>query len=338
MRKIRIAQIGTSETEHASQVFGSLLGHPEVFDVLGYADVDHHDKPLHSVFSRSRQLTADEILNQPDLDAVVIECDEKLQVHYAYLAAQRGLPVHLEKPCGDSDADFDRLMDLVQEKGLLLHTGYMYRYNPAVLYALKAVRDGKLGQIYSVEAQMNCFHPPMRRQWLSNFTGGMMFYLGCHLVDLICLFQGVPEAITPLNTATGEDGVTGEDFGMALMHYPHGVSLAKVCALEPGGYLRRQLVICGSKGTIELKPLERSFGGEMVSTEMVENYLDENGKSPWGKEGKHTSFTPYNRYDDMMLSFAAMVRGEKENPYTYDYERQLHKMVLAACGQNVQWK
>ena len=32
-----------------------------------------------------------------------------------------------------------------------------------------------------------------------------------------------------------------------------------------------------------------------------------------------------------MLSFAAMVRGEKENPYTYDYELDLYRLIFDAC-------
>ena len=37
----------------------------------------------------------------------------------------------------------------------------------------------------------------------------------------------------------------------------------------------------------------------------------------------------------MLASFAAMVRGEKENPYTYDYELELYKTVLQCCGVEV---
>ena len=33
----------------------------------------------------------------------------------------------------------------------------------------------------------------------------------------------------------------------------------------------------------------------------------------------------------MMESFGQMVRGEKENPYTYDYELALYKLVLQCC-------
>lgn len=35
----------------------------------------------------------------------------------------------------------------------------------------------------------------------------------------------------------------------------------------------------------------------------------------------------------MMAAFAAMVRGEKQNPFSPDYELMVYKTVLAACGQ-----
>ena len=33
-----------------------------------------------------------------------------------------------------------------------------------------------------------------------------------------------------------------------------------------------------------------------------------------------------------MKSFAAMVRGEKENPYTLDYELALFRTIMKCCG------
>jgi len=162
MKRIKVAQIGTAEHEHSTQVYRSLLSHPDVFDVVGFANVDRHVKPLQSVFANQKEWTAEEILSMKDLDAVVIECDEELQTHYALLAAQKGLPMHLEKPCGTENESFDRLTDLIKEKNLIFHTGYMYRYNPAVQYALEKARSGELGDIYCVEAHMDCYHPKSR--------------------------------------------------------------------------------------------------------------------------------------------------------------------------------
>jgi len=41
----------------------------------------------------------------------------------------------------------------------------------------------------------------------------------------------------------------------------------------------------------------------------------------------------YGRYDAMFRSFAAYVNGEVDNPYHYEYERELHKLILRACGK-----
>ena len=118
------------------------------------------------------------------------------------------------------------------------------------------IQKGELGQILSVEAQMSRWDQPGLRQWLGNFKGGMMFYLGCHLIDLVVQIQGFPKNIIPLNTRTGIDGVDTEDLGMAVLQYENGVSLVRMGGVEIGGFDRRQLVICGSKSTLEIRPLE----------------------------------------------------------------------------------
>lgn len=105
--------------------------------------------------------------------------------------------MHMDKPGSASDADFDRLMDLVEEKQLPFQTGYMYRYNPAVVQVMEDYRAGRLGEIYSVEAQMNCLHTVEKRNWLGNYPGGMLYFLGCHLIDLIYAIQGEPGGNSP---------------------------------------------------------------------------------------------------------------------------------------------
>ena len=96
-------------------------------------------------------------------------------------------------------------------------------------------------------------------------------------------------------------------------------------------------MVCGTKGTIEINPLEKSEGTDIVSTVMKESYLNENGYMAWSEDGTKTFYEPFNRYDGMMQEFAAIARGEKVNPYTPEYERQLHKRVLEACGVPVKY-
>lgn len=330
MRKIKIAQIGFNENSHSIQVFMSMAKQSDIFDIAGYVMPENERERIPSVLEHLKpykELSLEEVLNDPEIEAVTIETDEIYLTKYATLAAKHGKQIHMEKPGGTSVKDFEKLIQTVKDNNLIFHTGYMYRYNPCVQELMERINNGELGKIISVEAQMNCNHTPKVRQWLENFPGGMMFFLGCHLVDLILQICGEPKNVIPLNKCTDSDGVTSEDFGMAIFEYENGVSFAKTSANEIGGFNRRQLVVSGTKGTVELKPFEvcTDDGQYTVMTKYDDTF--------WHTKGETSQTNVYDRYDDMIASFAAMVRGEKTNPWSYDYELSLYKNILKACGE-----
>ncbi len=329
MQKIKIAQIGTNRNSHGGQIFDALKKNSDIFEIVGYV-MPENEKEKFSLemesFKEYRELSLDELLNNPEIKAVTIETEEIYLTKYAQLVAENKKHIHMEKPGGTNLVDFEKLIQTVKINKTVFHTGYMYRYNPYIMELKEQIKNGELGDIISVEAQMNCFHPKKTRQLLKNFPGGMMFFLGCHLIDLIYSIQGAPKNIISLNRCSGVDNVTSKDFGMTVFEYENGVSFAKTSAVEIGGFERRQLVISGTKKTVELKPLERNVEGGNTITE---RYVRE-GKE-WNLNTPKETTPPFNRYDSMMRSFAQMVRGEKENPWDYDYELELYKLIAKAC-------
>ena len=330
MRKIKIAQIGTSQYSHGSDIFQSLTKQKDIFEVVGYALPENEREKFPNrmgVFEGYYEMSVEEILNNPEIEAVTVETEEIYLTKYAKMVADYGKHIHMEKPGSPSLNEFEELIETVIKNGTVFHTGYMYRYNPYVKELMQKVRNGELGEIISVEAQMNSCHPIISRQWLENFPGGMMFFLGGHLVDFILQIKGVPEKIIPFNSCTGNNGVTSEDFGMAVLQYKNGVSFAKTIADEFGGFIRRQVVVTGTKGTVEIKPLEIQTGSKQYTKMTICKDTDR-----WVASGETKESPLYDRYDEMMASFAAMVRGEKENPWSYEYELELYKTILKACG------
>lgn len=331
-KKIKIAQIGVNTNSHSNEIFKSMEKQSDLFEIAGYVFPENERERLPQkagALGRYKELTLDEVLQDPDIEAVTIETDEIYLTKYALAAAKAGKHIHMEKPGGVVLSDFQKLTEMMKGTKKTLHLGYMYRYNPYVEELFGQIKKGELGTIISVEAQMNCSHPAKTRQWLKNFPGGMMFFLGCHLVDLIFRIQGKPKRIIPLNKCSGIGGVTSEDFGMAVFEYENGVSFAKTSSVELGGFARRQLVVNGTKATVELNPLERylpDFSG--IQTQRVIR-----NSSDWHAKYEKETSAPFDRYDNMMRSFAEMVRGERENPYTPDYESEVYKMLLCACGQ-----
>lgn len=330
MRKVKVALIGMNMYSHSSPIYNLLSKLEAYYEIAGYVlpEGEREAYPHKLRYLEGLpELTMEKVLTDESIEAVLIETDEIHLTKYALLAAKHNKHIHMEKPGGVSLSDFRELIATMKQTGKVFHVGYMYRYNPVIRQAIEQARAGGLGQIISVEVQMNCPHDPAARQWLERFPGGMMFFLGCHLVDLVLQIQGQPKRITPYNCSTGADGVTAKDFGMAVLEYENGVSFVKTNACEPGGFVRRQLVITGTEKTLELKPLE-VMEGQLHHTNMTcyAQYED------WHDKGIFTEGTPFGRYTDMMISFAKYVAGEKENPYTPDYELCLFETILKCCG------
>ena len=335
MNKVRIAQIGIGH-DHAPEIFPALCGLKDYFEVVGYAlpecekNNPNFQKRIHTALAGHREMTVEDILNDPTITAVAVETEEVNLTKYALMAAQHGKHIHMDKPGGWELSEFEELIRTARKNHVVLHLGYMYRYNPCVQKLLQQVKNGELGEINSVEAHMSCCHGTAKRQWLDRFPGGMMFFLGSHLVDLVLQIQGIPERVIAFNKATGKEATTSEDLGFAVLEYKNGVSFVKSSAAEMGGFARRQLVVNGSKGSVRLMPLEMVWSEEdrlNLYTDVTE-YTD----TGWFSKGETKRSEAYDRYNAMMTAFAKMADGETVNPYTYDYELTVYKTLLRCCG------
>lgn len=339
-KRIRIAQIGMGH-DHADAALRTFCRLKDRFEVVGWCAAEGEEKRVSECLKYVPELaevprmSLDELLDIPGLEAVAVETEDYNLTRYALAAAKRGFHIQMDKPGGVSQAEYESLLSVMKTTGKVFQTGYMYRYNPAYLALLDEMERGGLGAVYSVEAHMDCEHPAAKRAWLGSYPGGMMYYLGCHLVDLVLRLQGVPEEVHAFNTASGFDGITAADVGFAVFRYANGVSFVKTSACEPGGFLRRQLVVCGQKGTYQLLPFERYTNVPGLQETGVR--LCRSGKG-WHDDGEHSVTAAVDRYEAMMTGFADMIDGAYENPYTLEYEARLHRVLLAACGETIDYK
>lgn len=332
MRKLRVVQIGT-EHDHAADAMRQMKSMPEVFDIAGFVRVEEKDtffKKHPADYENVRELTLSEALADPTIEAAIIETEDCFLTEYAFLAAKHGWHVEMDKPGSQDHEAFVALSDYCEAHGLVFHLGYMYRYNPAFQKILKLKNDGTLGRILSVYAEMSCYHAEPKRKWLAGYKGGMTYFLGCHLIDAVLQLMGEPDEVIPMNSRSSPD--YGEDIGLALLRYNGIPSTVKTLAAEAGGFIRREIVVVGEKGTAEIKPIEYyPFGDGRMQTDLYVSIVGEGGEKFRYTPEKET-FPPYYRLEAMLSEFAACCAGEQKNPYSYDYEKKVHEILLKASG------
>jgi predicted dehydrogenase len=94
------------------------------------------------------------------------------------------------------------------------------------------------------------------RKELAEFRGGIMFELGCHIIDQVLGVLGPPDRVHALARATGKynDGLM--DNTLAVFEYPRATATVKSSAVEVDGGSRRHFVVCGTAGTFHIQPLD----------------------------------------------------------------------------------
>jgi predicted dehydrogenase len=95
----------------------------------------------------------DDVLNNPDVDAVVIAIPAALHYEYVKRALLAGKNVLVEKPLALSTREAEELVALANDKQKTLMVGHTFLFNAAVHKAKEYIDSGELGDIYYILAQ-----------------------------------------------------------------------------------------------------------------------------------------------------------------------------------------
>jgi predicted dehydrogenase len=98
--------------------------------------------------------SAEELVNYPGLDAVVVSSPHTLHYQHAKLALQRGLHVMCEKPMCTRGEHARELVRLAREKNLNLVVPYGWHYKHFIQQAKSWIDSGLLGQVQYVMCHM----------------------------------------------------------------------------------------------------------------------------------------------------------------------------------------
>jgi len=332
MRKIRIGQIGIRH-EHAPGRMEALRALPDLFEVVGIV-VEKPDlrTGTHSpdAYAGVPVMTEEELLSHPGLEAVAVETDVFHLVPTAMRCARRGFHIHLDKPAGEEMEPFAQLVELAREGRLILQLSYMYRTNPAVLFAISAVRNGWIGDLFHFEAVMNSHHGDTYREYLAGYRGGALFNFGSHLIDLAVALLGAPKGVHSFQTQTRGDGLC--DSGLAVLQYPKATATIRAAITEVDGMKHRRLQFCGTKGTIEICPIEpppRRYRLESLKVRLT--LLESNPEYPAGTHIVDVGCMN-GRYEDQLVEFARSIRSEVTPTYSYDHDLVVQRIILQAAG------
>lgn len=324
---IKIGQIGIGHN-HGEAKMKAVRKFPELFDVVGFAEENKEwikKRGNLKGYEGLKQYSVDGLIDK--CDAILIETDVWHLTETAQKCIDAGKHIHMDKPASGTLEEYKHLLNTAKAKNLIVQLAYMYRYNPAVQKSIELINEGKLGEIYSINAEMSTYHPKEYKKWLTNFGGGIMYILGCHLIDLIVYIMGKPNKVYPFLKHTKLDGIDFADNDLAVMEYEKALARVFVSSVEVNGFGRRQFMVSGSKGTVNICPIERPLTMTYSDIGITDaTYEDRKIFIPFEDN------TATGRYDEMMKDFYTYIKGTKENPFTYEHEYAVQEVLSEIIG------
>lgn len=320
--RIKVGQIGVGHA-HATKL-GVFRQSPD-YEVVGIVE---HDSELRMraeklpAFQGLTWMSQEQLLNVAGLQLVLVETRVRDLLATAEVCIAAGKHVHLDKPAGESLSHYRRVLQAATKHKLLVQMGYMYRYNPAVVLLRDMLRQGWLGEVFEVVAVMSKVVSPGDRLKFAEYPGGMMFELGCHVIDLVAGVLGKPDKVTafPRHTSTIDDQLA--DNMLAVLEYPKATATIRATALEVDGFARRHLTVCGTEGTFHIQPLDDPAARVALAAPRGEyraGYQD-------------VRFGKYERYVADAADIAAVVRGRKQNDFSFEHDLAVQETLLRASG------
>ena len=323
---IKIGQIGIGHN-HAAAKMATLRKFPELFQVIGFAEESEawiEKRGNLPAYEGLPRLSVEEIIRQSD--AVLVETEIGDLTPIAQKCVDAGKHVLMDKPASGTLEEFKHLLDTAKEKNLVVQLGYMYRYNPAVQKLFEMVKNGVLGDISAIHAEMSVIHSAKYRKWLGNFQGGDMYIFGSHLIDLIVYLLGKPNKVLSSLRSSGKDGVGSIDLTSAILEYDHAIAQVFSSSVQVDGHEQRRFTVDGMLGTVHINPIEGPF--QMTFAPQHDGKTTLHNAEPVElppAEGWH-------RYDDMMIAFHDYVLGIRENPFSYEHDYIVHEVIDQAVG------
>ncbi|MDX6655763.1 MAG: D-xylose 1-dehydrogenase D-xylono,5-lactone-forming [Solirubrobacteraceae bacterium] len=234
----------------------------------------------------------DELLADPEIDAVYIPLPNALHVPWAVRSLEAGKHVLCEKPLARSEAEARRAFAAARQANKLLMEAFMWRHTPQTKRLSELLDEGAVGRVRVVRATFGFRLEGEGDVRLSHeLEGGALMDVGCYCVSAARLVAGEPVHVRAEQvSSTPTDGV---DVRLAAtMRFPDDVLSVIDCALDAP--LGHRLTIVGSDGELVLEdPFHARSPGILHDGQLIE--------------------VPFaDPYAVQIENFSAAIRGEAE--------------------------
>jgi predicted dehydrogenase len=192
----------------------------------------------------------EELLSDPDIDAIYNPLPNHLHVPWSVKAAEAGKHVLCEKPIAMSVGEARELIPVRDRTHVKIGEAFMVHLHPQWLRALEIIRSGEIGDLRAMNfvfSYNNRDAQNIRNK--ADMGGGAIMDIGCYPVHTSrWMFGAEPIRVSALVENDPDFGT--DRLSSAVLEYPQG-HMVFTCSTQMSPYQRA--LMFGTKGRIEIE-------------------------------------------------------------------------------------
>ncbi|MCY9665798.1 Gfo/Idh/MocA family oxidoreductase [Paenibacillus alginolyticus] len=209
--------------------------------------------------------TYDELLNDPEIDAVYIPLPNNLHAEWTKKAAEKGKHVLCEKPAALSTCETVEMIDHCKKHGVFFMEAFMYQFHPQHKRIKEILASGELGELKIVKSSFSFFleKPLENIRSKPDMGGGSLYDVGCYCIHAVRnILETEPDSVYA--SAIHIPGTMVDMSVNGIMHLKNGMSAMFDAAMDRTG--QNHFEIVGTKGRLLATRsfLPQLYGGEAI--------------------------------------------------------------------------
>src|ERR1700730_1660659 len=251
----------------------------------------------------------EELLADPQIDAIYNPLPNQLHVPWSIKAAEAGKNGLCEKPISMTVAEARSLLAVQERTGVIIGEAFMVRTHPQWLRARELVTSGRIGQLRSALGFFSYFNnDPSNIRNIPEYGGGALMDIGCYPITTSRFMFG-EEPSRVLGLVERDPQMKVDRLTSAILDFPSGQSTF-TCSTQLVPYQRSHFL--GTRGRIEI---EIPFN---APKDRLCRILIDDGRDVFGSGIATEDFPICDQYTIQGDVFSRAVRGDAEVPVSLE--------------------
>jgi predicted dehydrogenase len=208
----------------------------------------------------------EEMLADPDIDAVYISVPNTLHREWAVKAADAGKHVLCEKPLVTTISDFRKVEDAAKKNRVVLFEAFMYIHHPQTRKVVELIENGTLGKLLYISAWFDYFLPDEEKDNIrvrKEMAGGSLWDVGVY-PNSMAITAAAAGAPVEAKAVTKYEGTEVDSSSYGTLTFSNDI-VAHICVSIKSPF-REGVHIVGRDGFITIdKPWKPGLDGKKTS-------------------------------------------------------------------------